>query len=157
MTQQPKKGQYKGECYRSACSNTPALCYNQSTRMYYCAECAKQINTANHADAMRLFGAQLVQYKEPFWKIEANSWRTDYAYCPENNQYLAVMQYYNTFGPSLVFCKAPESHTNLVPSDAETFYSNYRKTVSEMFRLIPLNTPTSHAAANEENTARHPE
>lgn len=77
--------------------------------------------------------------KEPYWKIERNGSRTDYAYCPENNQYLDVTQYSNMFGPSIVFCAAPEAHMDLKPSDAETFFFNYRKTVAETFRLIPLN------------------
>lgn len=53
------KGEFQQECYRTACSNTNAVFYNHSTRQHYCAECAKLINTANHADAMRLYGHHL--------------------------------------------------------------------------------------------------
>ena len=50
------KGQYNGICNRTACSNTSAVFYNYSTKMYYCPSCAKLINDANHVDAMRLYG-----------------------------------------------------------------------------------------------------
>ncbi|CCH01934.1 hypothetical protein FAES_3928 [Fibrella aestuarina BUZ 2] len=53
------KGQYNGTCYRSACDRHPAPWYNHSTGHYYCTTCAFDINQANHADAMRLFGHEL--------------------------------------------------------------------------------------------------
>lgn len=53
------KGQYGEECYRTACKNTRALFYNHSTRQHYCPACAKEINQANHTDAIRLYGHEL--------------------------------------------------------------------------------------------------
>lgn len=41
------KGEFKLECYRTACSNRPAVFFNHSTRKYYCTRCAHLINDAN--------------------------------------------------------------------------------------------------------------
>lgn len=53
------KGKYGEICYRTACNNTNAVFYNHSTREHYCPACAKLINTANYADAQRLYGHEL--------------------------------------------------------------------------------------------------
>lgn len=39
-----EKGEQGGECARKECHGHNALFYNSSTRMWYCAKCAKQIN-----------------------------------------------------------------------------------------------------------------
>ena len=54
-----KKGEYLGECNRTACQNTPATFFNYSTKMFYCRACAMLINQHNHADAHRLYGHDL--------------------------------------------------------------------------------------------------
>ncbi|MBX4188234.1 MAG: hypothetical protein KW793_03830 [Candidatus Doudnabacteria bacterium] len=59
MESSTDKGQYMGECNRTACTDTPAEYYNHSTRMYYCETCARSINYHNRADAMRMFGHDL--------------------------------------------------------------------------------------------------
>jgi hypothetical protein len=53
------KGEFGGECNRSACTRKYAYLYNHSTRKYYCIECARQINEANRDDSMRLYGHEL--------------------------------------------------------------------------------------------------
>ena len=53
------KGDYKGECNRTACSNESAVYYNHSTRKYYCEKCALLINDYNHRDAQVMFGHDL--------------------------------------------------------------------------------------------------
>ena len=39
------KGDKGGECYRLACRNAPATCYNRCTDRYYCIPCAHRINS----------------------------------------------------------------------------------------------------------------
>jgi hypothetical protein len=56
MEKHPDKGKYGLECYRAACSNSPATWYNHSTRMYYCQECAGLLNRMNYRDALDMFG-----------------------------------------------------------------------------------------------------
>jgi peptide deformylase len=41
------KGDYYGECNRTACDNTPATCFNESTKKFYCIPCARRINEVN--------------------------------------------------------------------------------------------------------------
>ena len=41
------KGKFEGDCNVSACSNKDATWYNKSTRAYYCASCARRINSEN--------------------------------------------------------------------------------------------------------------
>lgn len=41
------KGEYDGDCNRTACDKKQAKWYNHSTRAYYCGKCAMQINTLN--------------------------------------------------------------------------------------------------------------
>lgn len=53
------KGEYNGECNRTACSNTGAVYFNHSTRKHYCRSCASLINDANRLDAIRLYGHDL--------------------------------------------------------------------------------------------------
>ena len=53
------KGDFNAECNRTACDNPEAVYYNHSTRKHYCYSCAMQINQANRADALRLFGHDL--------------------------------------------------------------------------------------------------
>lgn len=38
------KGEFKGECNRTACSNKNAVYYNKGTYAYYCHSCAMKIN-----------------------------------------------------------------------------------------------------------------
>lgn len=38
------KGEYKGECNRTACNNSNAIFYNHSTLKHYCGKCAYEIN-----------------------------------------------------------------------------------------------------------------
>ncbi len=54
-----KKGEFSGECNRTACNNKNARFFNHSTTKYYCTPCAQQINTVNMSDAQRLFGHNL--------------------------------------------------------------------------------------------------
>ena len=53
------KGDFLGECNRTACSASPATYFNYSTRKFYCDCCALLINQANHADAIRAYGHEL--------------------------------------------------------------------------------------------------
>lgn len=62
---EPSKGDYNVECNRTACSNKNAVFYNHSTQKHYCDDCAEMINTANHADAMRMYGHELCTPVEP--------------------------------------------------------------------------------------------
>lgn len=47
MERTRNKGEFFGSCNRSACLEPGATYYNESTRKYYCAECAEKINTHN--------------------------------------------------------------------------------------------------------------
>ena len=47
------KGQLNGVCNRSACDRGPADHYNDQTRAYYCAPCARSINAWSRIDAGR--------------------------------------------------------------------------------------------------------
>jgi hypothetical protein len=42
-----EKGEFSGECNRTACNLGPATYYNHSTRKYYCCKCALKINQFN--------------------------------------------------------------------------------------------------------------
>lgn len=55
------KGAYNGACNRSACLAPGAQWFNHSTRKYYCADCAYDLNTDrfNRKDAWELFGHEL--------------------------------------------------------------------------------------------------
>jgi hypothetical protein len=54
------KGMMAGSCNRTACqAPQSAFYYNKSTQKFYCASCAKLINDANRADAMRLYNSEL--------------------------------------------------------------------------------------------------
>lgn len=53
------KGVRDEECYRTHCNVSPAIYYNHSTKMYYCAFCAEKINRYNHVDAIRLYNHEL--------------------------------------------------------------------------------------------------
>lgn len=55
----PGKGEFYGECNRTACSNYYATFYNHSTKKYYCPSFAAKINRYNRADATRIFGHDL--------------------------------------------------------------------------------------------------
>ncbi len=61
----PAKGDYKVECYRTACDNKEAIYYNHSTHKHYCETCADMINKANLHDAMEMFGHELCTIVEP--------------------------------------------------------------------------------------------
>lgn len=58
------KGQYKGNCNRTACQKPNAIWYNHSTRKYYCEECAITLNRYNRQDAMEMFGHDLCTHGE---------------------------------------------------------------------------------------------
>lgn len=53
------KGELGLECNRNACSNSPALYYNKSTRAHYCKACASEINDYARGDSYRLYGEEL--------------------------------------------------------------------------------------------------
>jgi len=56
------KGEYNGKCNITSCSTgIPALWFNHSTELYYCASCANRLNSDpyNKQDAQRLFGHDL--------------------------------------------------------------------------------------------------
>jgi len=61
----PLKGKKGGNCNVTRCQTFRSLCpdrigwYNHSTRAYYCRHCARDINRANHRDAMERFGHEL--------------------------------------------------------------------------------------------------
>jgi hypothetical protein len=59
------KGDYRGTCFRSACSNVGAFFFNQSTQKYYCRGCAEVINRMNHEDSMQLYGSELCLDRTP--------------------------------------------------------------------------------------------
>ena len=63
--QQPKKGEYLGECNRTCCDNKQAKYFNKSTEMYYCIECAELINSVNYSDSIRLYGTALCVLDQP--------------------------------------------------------------------------------------------
>jgi hypothetical protein len=55
------KGEYKGVCNFTACkSGLPATWYHFSTMHYYCEDCARMLNRENKADAMALYGHDLL-------------------------------------------------------------------------------------------------
>lgn len=54
------KGDFGQECYRSSCENGNARYWHFSNRTYYCEECARELNEANRADAMALYGHDLL-------------------------------------------------------------------------------------------------
>ena len=59
MSEKIKKGEYQGECNRSACSNPKAEYFDYSTRKYYCASCAKIINMENELYAHSMYAHDL--------------------------------------------------------------------------------------------------
>lgn len=50
------KGKENGSCNRQACQAPNAIYFNQSTERYYCRDCARDINRANRAESIRLYG-----------------------------------------------------------------------------------------------------
>lgn len=57
----PDKGEYAGSCNRRACQKPGATWFNHSTRRYYCANCAWELNNDpfNKRDAQELYGHDL--------------------------------------------------------------------------------------------------
>lgn len=53
------KGKRGGSCNRITCQALGAEWFNHSTCAHYCGSCARAINEANRADAMRLYGHDL--------------------------------------------------------------------------------------------------
>lgn len=51
-----RKGQWRGFCNVSRCLAPDPTYFNQSTRAYYCAGCAMEINRANRGDCRELYG-----------------------------------------------------------------------------------------------------
>lgn len=49
----PDKGQRGGSCNRRDCQAPGAWWFNDSTRKYYCAECAEAINRWSRIDVKR--------------------------------------------------------------------------------------------------------
>lgn len=61
VTLKPDKGLKNGSCNLTACQKPGARYYNKSTRKYYCADCAREINwPGGRADCMRLYGVPLL-------------------------------------------------------------------------------------------------
>jgi len=57
----PDKGRKNGSCNVRACQAPGATFFNKSTRAYYCAGCAKEINwPGGRADCMALYGTPLL-------------------------------------------------------------------------------------------------
>jgi hypothetical protein len=54
------KGEQGGSCNRTACQRPGAVWFHQDTRRWYCTTCARELNRANHADAMRIYGSELL-------------------------------------------------------------------------------------------------
>lgn len=52
MADKPKKGEWGGECNRTACHNPEAVWFNVSTRKHYCGMCARTLNEV-HEDQMK--------------------------------------------------------------------------------------------------------
>jgi lysine/ornithine N-monooxygenase len=106
-----EKGTHGHECYRTACKNSPATYFNQSTHKYYCAECASTINELNRADAMQLFKSELcIEAEKPvfksfWWQLsDKDRFLTLYAHMihyPGISQ-LSLMDIFNQANPSLI-------------------------------------------------------
>jgi hypothetical protein len=62
------KGIHGQQCNRTACQNSPATFYNQSTKKYYCPSCAENINNLNRVEAFELYKSDLCLHtdKEEF-------------------------------------------------------------------------------------------
>lgn len=57
----PDKGLKGGSCNVTACQRPGAHYFNKSTRKYYCAECAEEINwPGGRKDTMELYGVPLL-------------------------------------------------------------------------------------------------
>lgn len=54
------KGVFKGNCNVTACQKPSATYFNYSTRKYYCAHCAYEINRVNRRHAYELYGHDLL-------------------------------------------------------------------------------------------------
>ncbi len=52
------KGDLKGECNRTACSNNNAIFFNHSTEKHYCIKCARLINGMN-PESKEMYGHDL--------------------------------------------------------------------------------------------------
>jgi hypothetical protein len=81
------KGMYAGSCNRSACLKPSAIWFNHSTRKYYCASCAHELNydRFNKADSLRMYGHLLCtegRY-DPEWNYEYNVCQKDIVKFPE--------------------------------------------------------------------------
>lgn len=60
-----KVGEYDGTCNRqSSCNNSHATWFNNSTRKYYCRECAYLINQAN-PEWLREYGEKICVERKP--------------------------------------------------------------------------------------------
>ena len=56
-TKTPEKGLKAGNCNVTACQKPGAVYFNKSTRAYYCAHCAEEINwPGGRADTRSLYG-----------------------------------------------------------------------------------------------------
>ena len=55
-----KKGTKGGNCNRTACQRPGAVWFHLDTRAWYCTSCARELNRANQADAMRIYGQELL-------------------------------------------------------------------------------------------------
>jgi hypothetical protein len=64
------KGEYQGNCNRTACQKPGAVWYNHSTRAYYCTACAHLINLHNHKEAQEMFGHALCTLGEHESKVK---------------------------------------------------------------------------------------
>lgn len=59
------KGEKNGSCNLTACQRPGANYFNKSTRKYYCAACAREINwPGGRKDCMDLYGTPLLCEKE---------------------------------------------------------------------------------------------
>lgn len=58
------KGKKGGSCNRTACQAAGAHFFNKSTKAYYCAACAKDINRLNAADSLKLYGTPFLCEEE---------------------------------------------------------------------------------------------
>jgi hypothetical protein len=57
----PDKGLKGGSCNITACQQPGANYYNKSTKRYYCAHCAKEINwPGGRKDTMALYGVPML-------------------------------------------------------------------------------------------------
>jgi hypothetical protein len=61
----PDKGKKNGSCNVTACQQPGAEYFNKSTKKYYCAACAREINwPGGRADTKALYGVELLCEKD---------------------------------------------------------------------------------------------